>query len=99
MAAHAGVATLVRSLSTHQNMSTHGDVIDRANDRAQALNDDSIAEVRRQVAEQAAHPSATHCEDCGATIPEARRKAIPGTSRCVDCATAAEYHARLGIRP
>lgn len=99
MAAHAGVATLVRSLSTHQNMSTLGDVIDRANDRAQALNDDRIAEVRRQVALQASHPSATDCEDCGASIPEARRKAIPGVSRCVDCATAVELHNRLGVRP
>jgi phage/conjugal plasmid C-4 type zinc finger TraR family protein len=80
-------------------MSTHGDVIDRANERAQTLNDDSIAEVRRHIAEQAAHPSATNCAGCGITIPEARRKAVPGVSLCVDCATAAEYHARLGIRP
>ena len=80
-------------------MSTHGDIIDRANDRAQQLTDDSIADVRRQLADQATHPSATHCESCGATIPEARRAALPGVLRCVDCATAAEYQNRLGVRP
>jgi phage/conjugal plasmid C-4 type zinc finger TraR family protein len=25
------------------------------------------------------------CEDCGATIPEARRRAMPGVRRCVRC--------------
>lgn len=27
----------------------------------------------------------SHCEECGATIPEARRKAIPGVRLCVPC--------------
>jgi phage/conjugal plasmid C-4 type zinc finger TraR family protein len=99
LAAHAGVATLVRSLSTHQHMSTHGDVIDRANERVQTHNDDSIAEVRRHIADQAAHPSAMECADCGTTIPEARRQAVPGVTLCIDCATAAEYAARVGVRP
>jgi phage/conjugal plasmid C-4 type zinc finger TraR family protein len=27
----------------------------------------------------------THCEDCGASIPEARRQAIPGVRTCVRC--------------
>jgi phage/conjugal plasmid C-4 type zinc finger TraR family protein len=30
-------------------------------------------------------PSATHCDECGAEIPEARRKALPGTRLCVTC--------------
>jgi phage/conjugal plasmid C-4 type zinc finger TraR family protein len=30
-------------------------------------------------------PGATHCESCGATIPEARRNAIPGVRLCVPC--------------
>jgi len=30
-------------------------------------------------------PSATHCDDCGTEIPEARRKALPGTRFCVTC--------------
>ena len=26
-----------------------------------------------------------HCEECGAGIPEARRKAVPGVRLCVSC--------------
>ena len=29
--------------------------------------------------------SLTHCEECGADIPEARRKAMPGVRYCVKC--------------
>jgi phage/conjugal plasmid C-4 type zinc finger TraR family protein len=29
--------------------------------------------------------SLTHCEQCEAAIPEARRKAIPGVCLCVSC--------------
>jgi len=29
--------------------------------------------------------SLTHCEECEAVIPEARRKAIPGVRLCVAC--------------
>ena len=29
--------------------------------------------------------SLTHCEECGAEIPEARRKALPGVRYCVRC--------------
>ena len=29
--------------------------------------------------------SRTDCEDCGAPIPEARQKAVPGVRRCVAC--------------
>jgi len=28
---------------------------------------------------------ATHCEHCGAAIPEARRNAMPGVRLCVPC--------------
>jgi phage/conjugal plasmid C-4 type zinc finger TraR family protein len=30
-------------------------------------------------------PGPTHCKNCGATIPEARRNAIPGVRLCVPC--------------
>ena len=30
-------------------------------------------------------PSLSHCEECDAPIPEARRKAVPGVRLCVDC--------------
>ena len=29
--------------------------------------------------------SLTHCEECGAAIPEARRQAMPGVRYCVRC--------------
>jgi phage/conjugal plasmid C-4 type zinc finger TraR family protein len=29
--------------------------------------------------------SATECVDCGDTIPEARRKAMPGVYQCIQC--------------
>jgi phage/conjugal plasmid C-4 type zinc finger TraR family protein len=29
--------------------------------------------------------SLTHCEECEAAIPEARRKAMPGVRYCVQC--------------
>lgn len=29
--------------------------------------------------------SLTHCEECGAEIPAARREAIPGVRLCVSC--------------
>jgi phage/conjugal plasmid C-4 type zinc finger TraR family protein len=30
-------------------------------------------------------PSLSHCADCGAEIPEARRNAIPGVRLCIAC--------------
>ncbi len=29
--------------------------------------------------------SLRQCEDCGEEIPEARRRAVPGVRRCVEC--------------
>lgn len=45
----------------------------------------AIADVQRQLAEQARFPSLAHCEECGEDIPEARRKLMPGVRRCVYC--------------
>jgi phage/conjugal plasmid C-4 type zinc finger TraR family protein len=38
-------------------------------------------------------PSLTHCADCGAAIPEARRAAIPGVRLCVPCQEADDVEA------
>lgn len=38
-------------------------------------------------------PGASHCEDCGEAIPEARRSAIPGVRRCLTCQEAADQRA------
>ena len=34
------------------------------------------------------------CEDCGEAIPEARRQALPGVRRCVQCQEIADEAAR-----
>lgn len=34
--------------------------------------------------------SASHCDECGAAIPEARRKAVPGVRLCIVCQEAVD---------
>jgi phage/conjugal plasmid C-4 type zinc finger TraR family protein len=41
--------------------------------------------VSRAVSRLPKGPSLSHCEECGAEIPEARRQAIPGVRLCVKC--------------
>jgi phage/conjugal plasmid C-4 type zinc finger TraR family protein len=36
--------------------------------------------------------SLTECAECGETIPEARRKAIPGVRFCVQCQQSKDLH-------
>ncbi|MCR6496484.1 DksA/TraR family C4-type zinc finger protein [Thermomonas sp. S9] len=43
---------------------------------------DGIARARSRLP---SGPGLTHCEECEAVIPEARRKAIPGVRLCVAC--------------
>jgi phage/conjugal plasmid C-4 type zinc finger TraR family protein len=38
-------------------------------------------------------PSATHCDDCGDAIAEARRNAVPGVRLCVRCQEAIDREA------
>lgn len=35
--------------------------------------------------------SATHCEECGDKLLDARRKAYPGCTMCVDCLAEQEF--------
>lgn len=35
-------------------------------------------------------PGLSHCKDCDAEIPEARRRAVPGVRLCVICQEAAD---------
>jgi len=44
-----------------------------------------IADVNRQLAEQAKKPSEKECLECGEEIPEARRISVPGVQYCVPC--------------
>ena len=49
--------------------------------------------VSRAQSRLAAGPGLERCEECGASIPEARRKAIPGVRLCVACQEAADREA------
>jgi phage/conjugal plasmid C-4 type zinc finger TraR family protein len=39
-------------------------------------------------------PSATHCDECGEAIPEARRTAVAGVRLCIVCQTKADKEIR-----
>ncbi|MBL4609685.1 MAG: DksA/TraR family C4-type zinc finger protein [Pseudomonas sp.] len=48
--------------------------------------DDTVDEaVQRARSRLPSGDSLTHCEECDAPIPEARRKALPGVRLCVRC--------------
>jgi len=40
--------------------------------------------IERARAQLRSGPSLSHCEECDAAIPEARRKAVPGVRLCID---------------
>lgn len=50
--------------------------------------DDTLKDaVERARSELPAGESRTHCEECDAPIPEARRQALPGVRLCIACRT------------
>lgn len=51
-------------------------------DQIDATVKDAISRVQSQLPHG---PSRTHCADCEAEIPEARRQAIPGVRLCLPC--------------
>lgn len=60
----------------------------------------TVLEIEHQVAAARSvtdpgRASRTECEDCGEAIPEARRKAVPGCTRCVDCQQALEAGGKI----
>lgn len=57
------------------------DTVDIANETAEA-NLAAILSNRPRLAEG---PAALECEDCDEPIPEARRVAMPGIQKCVQC--------------
>ena len=69
------------------------DIIDEAQ-RAEALEIRAAlgAWAVRRMAETR-RPTLEQCMDCGRTIPEARRQAVPGCCRCVQCQTEADVTA------
>lgn len=65
------------------------DVFDRASETEALFRDQAL---RAQAARMPTGVSATHCRsiDCGAEIPEERRRALPGVQLCVNCQLFAE---------
>lgn len=51
-------------------------------DQIDASVEDAVNEARSRLP---AGESLTHCEECEAKIPEARRRAVPGVRLCVAC--------------
>lgn len=56
-------------------------------DQIDASINDALKSVRRRLP---AGPSLSHCEGCGAEIPQARRAALPGVRLCIPCQDAAD---------
>ena len=60
----------------------NADMLDSATELTQHRTDMAVAAMRINHAAV----SATHCLDCRLTIPELRRKYVPGVTQCIDCA-------------
>ena len=63
-------------------------------DQIDASVEDAVSLARSRLAEG---ESATHCEECEAEIPDARRKAIPGVRLCVSCQSEREKQQATAI--
>jgi len=59
-------------------------------DQIDATVEDAVKRARSRLQKG---PGLTHCEECDAPIPEARRKAVPGVRLCVNCQTAHDNEA------
>lgn len=59
-------------------------------DQIDATVKDGIERARSQLKNG---PSLTHCEECDAKIPPARREAVPGVRLCVKCQEIADEEA------
>lgn len=64
------------------------DDIDRAQEAADLFQQDALAAHLRKVPQG---ESLAECIDCDEPIPEARRWAVPGCRRCIDCQTMREH--------
>ncbi|PJJ99418.1 hypothetical protein CO641_07635 [Lysobacteraceae bacterium NML91-0213] len=67
-----------------------------ANDGAVQEQIDATVEdaIRRARSQLRQGPGLTHCEECEAPIPEARRQAVPGVRLCVRCQEAEDREQR-----
>jgi phage/conjugal plasmid C-4 type zinc finger TraR family protein len=58
---------------------------DAVQEQIDASVEDAVTHARKKLPSGA---SLSHCETCGAEIPQARRDALPGVRRCVPCQAA-----------
>lgn len=58
------------------------DISDKASEAEEVFLQEALAKQRGRTS---TGTGLTHCEDCGDAIPEARRQAVPGCTRCVYC--------------
>lgn len=65
------------------------DIIDQADQRIEQEREASY----RRIATRLEYSGATHCDDCGEPIPEARRAVAPFATRCIHCQERAERSA------
>lgn len=72
-------------------MSERGDIVDRANERAQELLDEGIYQAGKELRTR----GTAECTECGDAIPQARRVALPSCTRCIDCQAAQERFTRI----
>jgi len=61
-------------------------------DQIDATVDDAVKHARDQLPRG---ESLTHCEECDAPIPEARREAVPGVRLCVGCQSEIDEDTKL----
>ena len=67
------------------------DSIDLAQAREEEQRTAALADQALRAAQvRGSGESALYCDECGVTIPEARRVALPGVRLCVDCQRDAE---------
>lgn len=68
------------------------DIYDRATQAEENARSDALDKQSRRAGLSGKTPedSAIVCSECGDTIPEARRLALPGVQTCVDCQTLLE---------
>lgn len=59
-------------------------------DQIDATVKDGVSRAQSRIARG---PSLTHCAECGAEIPEARRTAVPGVRLCIACQEAEDKEA------
>lgn len=64
-------------------------------DRDQEFNERHLeAMIARARSDNRYPPSLTYCRLCGDSIPEKRRKALPGVTLCIDCKAENERKSR-----